>query len=99
MKLVKDHPNVKLYLPESFEWLILKSGLIEDSSIAEMLEHPEGWIESSEYFSWERYFAAQLIQSTQNNYLKYAKKQLNPVYLQEKISNKILTVMKEIDLT
>lgn len=64
-----------------------------------MLEHPEDQIESSEYFSWERYFTVQLIQSTQYNYLKYAKKQLNPVYLQEKVSNKILAVMKEIDLT
>ena len=30
MRLIKNHPNIVLYLPESFEWLILKSGLIED---------------------------------------------------------------------
>lgn len=98
VKLVKIYPNVKLYLPESFEWLILRSDLIEDGSIAEMLEHPETQIESSEYFSWERYFTAQLIQLTQDSYLKYAKRQLNPVYLQTKITDRILAVMKGIDL-
>lgn len=35
MQLIKIGSNVALYLPESFEWLILKSGLIENGSIAE----------------------------------------------------------------
>jgi hypothetical protein len=64
-----------------------------------MLENPENEIESREYFSWERFFTAQLIMYTQNNYLKYTKKQLNPSYLDKNISNKILKVMKMIELT
>lgn len=98
MQLVRNYPNIKLYLPESFEWLILKSGLIGDSSILKMLEHPEEQIDSKDYFSWERYFTAQLTQYTQNGYLKYSKRQLNPVYLQENIADRILDVMKGIDL-
>lgn len=98
MRLIKGYPMVKLYLPESFEWVILKSGIVEDGSIRKMLEHPEEYIESGEYFSWERYFTAQLIRYTQNSYLKYTKKQLNPVYLQEKMSDKILEVMERIKL-
>lgn len=98
-QLAKEHPNVKLYLPESFEWLILKSGLLEESKIAQILEHPEEHIESSEYFSWERYFTALLIQHTQNSYLKYTKRLLNPVYLQGKVIDKILSVMKGIVLS
>lgn len=98
IQYIKNYPNVSLYLPESFEWLILKSGLLEDRNITEMLEHPEEQIESKEYFSWERYFTAQLTRNTRNTYLKYAKKQLNPVYLQEKIMSKILAVIKAIDL-
>ena len=78
--------------------MIFKAGLIEDRSVAKMLAHPEEYIESKEYFSWERFFAAQLIQSTKNSYLKYAKRQLNPVYLQEKVSDRILAVMKGIEL-
>lgn len=99
MILIKNRPNVTLYLPESFEWLILKSGLIEDGSIATILEHPHNYIDSKEYFSWERYFTSLLIQKTQDNYLKYSKSSLNPVYLQNNEMDKILAVMKGIDLT
>lgn len=99
VQLMKGHPNITLYLPESFEWIILKSGVIEDSNIAEMLEHPEDYIESKEYFSWERFFTALLIQKTQDNYLKYSKRLLNSAYLQEKISDKILFAIEGIDLT
>lgn len=98
MRVIKSYPNVTLYLPESFEWLILKSGVIENGSIAEMLKNPEKYIESRDYFSWERYFTAQLIQKTQDSYLKYGKRQLNPAYLQEKVSNRILEVMEGINL-
>lgn len=98
MQLIKGYPKITLYMPESFEWVILKSGIVEDGSILKMLEHPEEYIESKEYFSWERYFTAQLIQHTQNSYLKYTKRQLNPVYLQEKVSDKILAVMEGIEL-
>ena len=99
VRLMKEHPNITLYLPESFEWIILKSGVIEDSNIAEILEHPEDYIESKDFFSWERYFTALLIQKTQDGYLKYSKRQLNSAYLQEKISDKILFAMEGIDLT
>lgn len=98
MRLVKEFPDIVLYLPESFEWLILKSGLIDGGEITKMLEHPEEYIESRDYFSWERYFAEQLIQKTQNSYLKYAKRQLNPAYLQQKSSEKILAAMKGVEL-
>lgn len=95
VRLMKGYPNVVLYLPESFEWIILRSGVIEDSEIAEMLKHPEDYIESKDFFSWERYFTAQIIQNTKDSYLEYSKRQLNPAYLQEKISDKILSVMKD----
>lgn len=98
MRLVRHYPNIKLYLPESFEWLVLQSGLIEDGSIVSLMEHPEEQIESKDYFSWERYFTAQLVRHTQDSYLKYSKKQLNPVYLQEKITDQILAVMKGVEL-
>ena len=74
-------------------------GVVEGNGIAEILEHPEDYIESKDFFSWERYFTALLIRSTQGGYLKYSKKQLNPAYLQEKVSDKILSVMDSIDLS
>lgn len=99
MSLMGGYPNIVLYLPESFEWIILKSGVIGDSEIAEILNHPEDYIESKDFFSWEQYFTTQLIQRTQESHLRYSKRQLNPVYVQEKILDKILSVMRGIDLT
>ena len=98
-QLMEGFPNIVLYLPESFEWIVLRSRVIEDNGITEMLEHPEDYIESMDFFSWERSFTALLVRSTQGGYLKYSKKQLNPAYLQEKVSDKILSVMDGIDLS
>ena len=50
-----------LYLPESLEWLLLKADLIGQSDILEILEHPADFIESSEFFSWERFFTNLLV--------------------------------------
>lgn len=72
--------------------------MIEDGSVAEMLERPQDYIDSRDYFSWERYFTRQLVQRTQDNYLKYTKSSLNPVYLQDKVADRILAVMKGINL-
>ena len=94
-----ERENSALYLPESFEWLILSSDIWTDNEIREILSAPYDYIESKDFFSWERYFTALLIRSTQGGYLKYSKKQLNPAYLQEKVSDKILSVMDSIDLS
>ena len=40
-KTALKNSNIKLYIPESFEWIILSSGLLEDKEIKEILEKPE----------------------------------------------------------
>ena len=67
--------------------------------VAEYIENPGEFIESKNYFSWERYFTEQLIRKTRDSYLKYAKSKLNSVYLQDKVREKILDVMRGIELT
>lgn len=89
---------VVLYLPESFEWLILKSDLIHDKEVNEILAEPSDYIESNDYFSWERYFTKLLIEKTENSYLQYQKSTLNPVYLQKNETEKIVEVMENIIL-
>lgn len=74
--------ELSLYLPESFEWMILRSGLIESVNVREVLAGPAAWIESRDYFSWERFFTDLLVRETQGTYQQYGKKALNPVYLQ-----------------
>lgn len=56
MKLQRQYPDkITICLPESFEWLILQSGLISAPGIAEMLKDPGSSIDSQEYFSWENF--------------------------------------------
>ena len=89
-KLLKQRPNTWLYLPESFEWMILKANIVEYPDLHKILEHPEEYIESAEFFSWERYFTDLLMKATQDTYLQYSKSKLNDVYLSDKLRNKIL---------
>ena len=64
-RLMEAQPNkITLYLPESFEWLVLRSGILGSQTPKEILEHPSDNIESSLYFSWEQYFTDLLIQLT-----------------------------------
>ena len=88
--------NIHLYLPESFEWIVLKSGLIDDREIRKILETPELFIDSKKYFSWERFFTNLLIEKTKNSYLQYRKSAINKTYLHSKNKEKILNCIKAI---
>lgn len=98
IQLIKNKKGVALYLPESFEWIILKSGILKNKKIDEILDDPQDYIESSEYFSWERFFTKLLVERTKDSYLKYTKKEINPVYLKNGYPDKICSVMKNIIL-
>lgn len=98
LQLINKRKNVALYLPESFEWLVLSSGVLKNNSVVQILKNPSKYIESKEYFSWERFFTAVLIQETKDTYLTYAKKKLNAAYLSDIIKNSILKQMKKIEL-
>lgn len=87
LHLLETRENAALYLPESFEWLILSSGILKDHEITEVLENPASFIESEKFFSWERFFTALLIEKTQDTYLAYTKRKLNETYLGEKASD------------
>lgn len=94
-KLAKRN-NVILYLPESFEWLLLQAGIVDNASVRQILQTPEQYIDSREYFSWEQFFTKLLITETEGTYLRYNKKKLNPVYLHEKNKQRILAVVQGI---
>ena len=78
---LRKKKDVSVYLPESFEWLILKSDLLQHRNVREILENPADYIESRDYFSWEKFFTALLVHESQGSYLKYQKHSLNPNYL------------------
>lgn len=98
MKLASKNKNIALFLPESFEWLLLSAGIIQDGEIQNILDNPSEYIESKEFFSWERFFAKVLVAKTVDTYLKYAKEHLNPSYLNENIAEKIVARISDIEL-
>ena len=96
MKLIRQRKGIVLYLPESFEWLTLNSGVVTEKNLNRILETPEDFIESSQYFSWERFFTDLLVSATKDTYLQYSKRKLNEVYLHKDISEKIAEQMPGI---
>ena len=96
MTLAKRRKDVTMYFPESFEWMILKAGIINIKDIDEILAEPERYIESKEFFSWERYFTQLLIDSTSDSDVKkYDKSRLKPYYLEGKNRDSIIGVLPE----
>ena len=98
-ELIRDKKEIAIYLPESFEWLVLLSGVVKNSMLNSILESPADHIESKEFFSWERFFTAILIDMTKDSYLAYKKKNLNSVYLTDTVKKSILERIKYIKLT
>lgn len=94
MSVAEMRENIMLYFPESFEWMILKSGVIDSKKIEDILESPEKYIESSEYFSWEQFFTDILKSETGDDPVKkYDKSTLNGFYMSKINCSKILNVL------
>jgi len=89
---LKYSKEIILYLPESFEWIILSSELFNKGQISDILRDPSEYIESENYFSWERFFTTLLTDTAKDTYLSYNKRKLNPAYLQKHESNEIINV-------
>ncbi len=99
LRLIYGRKNVALYLPESFEWLILSAGVLNSHLADKILDDPSAYVESKDYFSWERFFTALLMEETRDTYLAYAKRKLNRAYLSDIVKHLILRQMEKIKLT
>ena len=94
-RYMEENPEMmELYLPESFEWLILKSGIINNTSVQKILINPSRYIDSSKYLSWERYFTELLINTSRGTILEYRKEKLNKAYLSTKNINKVIRAIE-----
>jgi hypothetical protein len=96
INLLENYPNYKLYLPESFEWLLLSSGFIKGKDLKHVLEAPEEYIESSKYFSWEAFFTSYLITLTAGKEgWEYSKQNLAAAYFSKRVQQKLLDLLSE----
>lgn len=79
-----------IFLPESFEWLILKSDVIREISAVEELKKPEDYADSKKYMSWEQFFTDLLENNTKDTkYMSYKKDKLKPYYLKSEVIQKV----------
>jgi hypothetical protein len=85
-----EREKCDLFLPESFEWLILNSGIIADGDIKQVLENPSDHIESEKYFSWELFFTAYLVEKSRGMEYRYSKSVINEYYLSDRNVKRIL---------
>jgi len=89
------YKNVRLFLPESFEWTLLRSGLIPSSDIPKILKDPSSYIESRDYLSWERFFTDILIKYSADTRYAYKKAKLNEQYLKPQAIDAVGSVLPE----
>lgn len=89
--------KLMIYLPESFEWMILRSGLLKEGRLQAILDSPYDYIESRKYFSWERFFTSLLTDETSGTYLQYNKTSLNRIYVKSKEQAAIVGVMPDLE--
>lgn len=90
------HPgHIALYLPESFEWLVLKAEILRNAGIKDILRSPADHIDSEKYFSWEQFFTDLLVNMTADNeYMRYNKNKLTPFYLNSNNVEKVIRAME-----
>ena len=80
-KLQSLYPqNITICLPESFEWLILQSGLVDAPDLKDALRDTSSHVESRKHFSWEQFYASYLRQISQDTPFKYEKGRLRKAY-------------------
>lgn len=91
--------TIDFFLPESFEWLVLKSVIFSGNDhVKDVLSNPVDYIESEEFFNWERFFTNLLVEETRGKpQLQYSKNKskLPSGYLTDANMNSILNAMKQ----
>lgn len=87
--------RISIWLPESFEFLILKSGLIQSEELTHILESTSTYVDCAEFESWEQFFTELLVSLTSNTVYQYSKDSLPAYYLQPNNCEKIMAQFPE----
>ncbi len=80
-----NNPKLEIYAPESFEYIILDSGIIGDSAeLRDKLTNTSDYADSTQFMSWEQFYTKLLSSITEGTERAYSKKKLNQYYLSDK---------------
>lgn len=86
--------NAILYAPESFEYLILHLKFFK--RVKTMIENTEDYVESSEYFSWEKYFTNLLKQELNRLGIRYNKGKMPKQLLNDRTLAEYRSILPDI---
>lgn len=104
IKQANSFNKIALCLPESFEWLILSSGILEQRGIKlpvafEKIKNLDVEINSEQYFSWEQYFTELLENITKDSrFGKYTKNSIPDFYIEDNTKAAILNLLGGINM-
>lgn len=82
--------DIRLFLPESFEYMILKSKIYYDKDLNDVLHNTWKYVEYKKYSSWERYFTKYLVDISSNTSIPYKKSGFRKGFLNKGNIKKIL---------
>lgn len=88
-----NNRRVKLFAPESFEYLLLSSGLFKTDEIKKMCESTSEYADSRLYMSWEQFYTDLITRVTMSTEMQYSKRKLSIYYLSQR---NIDLVLKEV---
>lgn len=87
------HPGNAIFAPESFEYLILASGVLDVPK--NVLDRTFDYADSCRYMSWEQFYTDYLIQMTARGSYPYQKGRLHPFYLTKGNADRILKLLPD----
>ena len=96
MRALRINKSSFVWTPESFEYLIMKSEIVQGAGWKAILASLGEYIESKAYPSWERYFTSRLEEETANTVYEYSKNKINQNYLTKGNIEKFESVLPEI---
>lgn len=88
---LKWHDDCAVFAPESFEYLVLSSGVIDVPD--KVLTETYNYADSMKYMSWEQFYTAYLIQMTNGTQQQYMKSRLAEYYKTEGSIKMILSTL------
>ena len=94
-KIINKNKTVILCFPESFEYLLLKSGVLNKNEFKNELEKPYDFINYNLYLTWEQYFVYLIERVTKNKTdgSKYSKNKIAIFYTKKENIKKILKII------
>lgn len=85
--------NNVIYAPESFEYLILNSGLVDVPGT--ITGETYKYADSTKYMSWEEFYTSYLIRVSADSVYRYSKNRLGSAYKTEGAIKRIIKVLPE----